>query len=196
MADPISWAALALAAAGTATSVVGQVEAGNAQASAARYQAQVARNNAVVADQSATYAVQAGEAQAQQQSQKGAAQIARIKTAQAASGLDVNKGSAVDVRAGQAETNKLDTLNVMNNALLRAYGYKTQQSNETAQAGLDEFSARQAKTGATIGALGSLLSGASSVGSKWDSFKTSNGGGATIGGGGPGDSSAELDEGP
>ncbi len=154
-------------------------EAGAAQAASANYSAQVAANNAAIAEQNAQHAEAAGRAQAEAVSLKGAQTSARIKVAQAASGIDVNTGSAVDVQESQGEKNTLDTETVMSNAELQAYGYRTQGTGYTAQSALDTATAEQAPIGASFAASGDylkggggLLSSISSVGSKWASAGT------------------------
>lgn len=166
-------AALAAGAIGGATSAAGSVEQGQAVSNAASYQAQVASNNAIIAGQNADYATAAGRAQAEAQSLKGAATAGRIKATQAASGVNVNSGSAVDVQTGQREASQLDTETVMNNAQLQAYGYRTQQTNFQAQQGLEQMEAEQAPIGADLGATGGLLSSASGLGLKWAQFGNS-----------------------
>lgn len=156
-----------LAIAGALTSAVGTVESGYATSNAAAYSAQVAQNNAIIANQNATYAEAAGEAQAAATSLKGAAASGKIKAAQAASGIDVNTGSAVNVQASERETNVLNTETVLNNAELQAYGYRAAATGYEATAGLETQEAEQAPIGAIIGAGGNLLSSASSVGFKW-----------------------------
>jgi hypothetical protein len=165
---------------GAGVSAYGQVEAGQATANAANYQAAVASNNAIIANQNADYAVAAGQAEAAMSSMKGAAQVGRIKTAQAASGVDVNTGSAVAVQAGQREVNKLDSETLLNNAELKAYGYRSQATGYTAQAGLESLEAEQAPLGADIGAAGGLLGSASSLGLKWAQLGTSPGGSSDV----------------
>lgn len=157
----------ALGIIGAGISAVGTIEQGQATANAANYSAQVAKNNALIANQNAGYATAAGIQQADTSSRKGAAIGGKIKAAQAANNIDVNTGSAVGVQAGQRETSQLDTETVLNNAELQAYGYRTQATGYTAQAGLDTAQAEQAPIGAAIGATGSLLSNASSIGTKW-----------------------------
>lgn len=163
----MAFAPLALGILGAVTSTVGLVSAGEAASSQARYQAQVARNNAIIAEQNATFATESGEQQATESGLKGAANIGHIKTAQAASGLDVNSGSPVSVRSGQSAANLLDTQTVMHNALLKAYGYQTQATGFTSQAGLDTAASENDTIGAGFGAAGSLLSDASSLGFKY-----------------------------
>jgi hypothetical protein len=129
----------------------------------------VATNNAIIAEQNATYASDAGLASAAASSLKGAAASGKIKATQAASGIDVNTGSAVNVQASERETNVLNAETVLNNAELQAYGYRAKATSEEAQAGLEKEEAAQATTGADIAAAGNLLSSASSVGAKWNS---------------------------
>lgn len=152
---------------GAGVSAVGMVQQGQATQKAETYKAQVAANNAIIAEQNARHAEEAGLAQAQATSLKGSANAGRIKAAQAASGLDINTGSAVDVQESDAEKSQLDTETVMSNAELQAYGYRSQGTGFDAQAGLNRAAADQAPVAAAFSASGGLLSSASSVGSKW-----------------------------
>lgn len=163
----VAYAAAALQAAGTAASVMGQIQQGNAAKAAAEYQAQVARNNAIAAQQKADYALKVGQQKAAQESQKGAQQLARIKVAQAASGLDISSGSALDVQQSQREINVLDAETVMHNAQLEAYGYRSQAQNFRSQADLSELEGRSAVKSSQIGAGGTLLSGIGGAASTW-----------------------------
>ena len=155
------------ALAGAGVSAAGTVYSGMATGDAASYQAEVARNNSLIAEQNAKYASEAGTAQATAVSLKGAAKMGKIKTAQAANNIDVNTGSAVDVRASEREAGVLDTATVLSNAELEAYGYRTAATGYTAEAGLLGTQAEEAPIGAGIGATGSLLSGVSAVGFKF-----------------------------
>src|SRR5262249_52986349 len=125
--------AIPLAIGGTALSAYGSLRRG-------MFQAQVARNNAKIAGQNAEYARESGQAQAALGTRKGAAEVAKIKTAIAANNIDVNSGSAVDVIAGETEANKLDAETVLHNSDLQAYGYTTQAESFKAQAKEDETS--------------------------------------------------------
>lgn len=179
-------AALIAGVVGAGVSAGGAVETGQANANAANYRAQVASNNSVIAKQNADYAIEAGMVAGETQSLKGAAAGGTLKSRQAASGVDVNSGSAVDVRTSQREAATLDTETVMNNAELQAYGYGVQATSYKAESQLDTLTADQATTGADIGAAGSLLSNASSLGFKW----TGMGAGGGTGGYGSGGSAA------
>lgn len=163
----IATAALITAGVGTAIAGTSAIAQGNAAAASGRYQSQVARNNAVVEQQNAEYATEAGEAAALVSGLKGAQRLAHIKTAQAANNIDINSGSAVKVRATEAEGNALDAETVRHNAALQAYGYRTGAVSDTAQAQLDTAQASAAKTAGILSGAGTLLEGASSVGFKW-----------------------------
>jgi hypothetical protein len=160
-------AAIIAGVAGGATTAIGTLEGGAAAANAANYQATVAANNAIIAKQNADYAIQSGQQQASTQSMKGRAVAGKIKANQAASGVDVNTGSAADVQASQREVSKIDSDTVLNNAELKAYGYRSDATNFEAQKGLDQLQAEQAPIGAAFSAAGGLLSSASSVGTRW-----------------------------
>lgn len=160
---------------------ISSIAGGEAASSNANYMAQVAKNNAVIAQQNAAYAGQAGSEAATNESLKGAGTGARIKTSQAANGVDVNSGSAVNVQESQREASSLDTAQTMNNALLKVYGYQTVASNETAQAGLDTAEAGQDETAGFLKAGGSLLGGASGVSNPFSSLSFGLGGAQTGG---------------
>lgn len=164
-------AALIAGGIGAATTAVGDVEGGIAQGNAAHYQAQVAKNNATIENQNAEYAAEAGGAQGQMVGQRAAATGGRIKAGQAANGINVNTGSAEAVQEGARQAGQLDVLTTENNALLEAYGYKTQSKNFEAQAGLDEAEADQAPIAGDLAAGGSLLSNASSLGYRWSQMQ-------------------------
>lgn len=152
---------------GAGVSALGTIAGGMAQANEAKYQAEVAQNNAKIAAQNSVNATEAGQEQAEQTSLKGAAIAGQVQAAEAANGVDVNSGSNVDVKVSQRAESKLDTDTVMNNALLQSYGYRTQQSSYLAQAQADKAEASEAPIGAAIGAFGSFLGNAGSIGMKW-----------------------------
>ena len=156
------------------TKAAGDIQQGQAQYDAATYQAQVAANNATIANQNADYSIAAGEQKAANVSMKGAEDVAKIRNSMATNGVDVNKGSAVNVQQSAREVEKLDTETTMNNAQLQAYGYRTQATNYTAESTLDTMKGADALKGAGYAAEGDqlsadagLLNSASSLSSKW-----------------------------
>lgn len=170
-------AALVASIAGAATTAGSTIAGGYAKQDASNYQAAVASNNAIASGQQAEYAANAGQVKGAKQSLKGAAEGGRLKTVQAANGVNVNTGSAVDAQVAQREGAKLDTETVINNADLTAYGYRRQQDNFEAQEGLDKATADNAVPAAALSATGGLLSSAGSLGMKWN-----NSGGFNFGG--------------
>ena len=143
---------------------LGAISNANAQAANASYQAQVAKNNATIASQNAEYATQAGSEKATEASLKARERLGAVTTALAASGVDVNTGSAADVEKTQRETGSLETQQVVNNAALQAYGYRSQSTGYQAEAGLESAEAAEAPTAGLLSATGGLLGSASSLG--------------------------------
>lgn len=162
---PMIAAAGAIGSAGL--SAYGAIQGGRATRDAQNYKAAVAMNNKVVAEQNAEGAINAGVAKGQAQGLKGRAVGGAIKAKQAASGVDVNSGSNVDVQEAQAEQSRLDVETVLHNADLAAYGYRTQATNFEAEAVMDKAAGEQAEKAGYIKAGTSLLGAASSLGWKW-----------------------------
>jgi hypothetical protein len=186
MADPVTWLAVGSAVAGLAgagVSASGQMQSASANKQNLYYQAQVAANNAQIAKQNAAQEMQTGEVQAGNQGLKTAEQVGTTKAGQAASGVDVNSGSSVAVRAGEAELGMVDQGTVLSNASRRAYGFQVGAASDLAQSQLDIQGGQQAAAAGPTAAAGSLLSGASSVGGRYAGYQaaTSGGGSGTAG---------------
>ena len=160
----MAFALPALAIAGPLIGATGALVQGAATQNASDYQAQVAQNNAVTAGYNAGLATQSGEVQAENKSRQGAEKQASIKASTAANGVDVNSGSAVTTQEGAREVANTDTETVKHNALLQAYGYRTQQTGFQAQSQLDTQQGQDASIGSYFGAAGSLVGNASSFG--------------------------------
>lgn len=171
--------------AGAGIGALGSIASANAQANAANYQAQVARNNSILAEQQAQRTMAAGEQAAMQKGLQTRAKVGAIRAAQAASNVDVNSGSALDVQSSAAELGQLDTERETSRAALQAYGYRTQSSNFQAEAGLDEAKASSARIGGAFGAVGSLLSGAGNAAGKYAQWQGLTGSGYNYSGPGP-----------
>lgn len=161
--------------AGAGVSAYGAYESGQATAASDAYQAQVAANNAALAKQQGKLDIQSGEIQAVDSGLKTKAAVGTEKAQQGASGLDVNSGSAVDVRAGTASTGMLDALTIRSNSAKKAYADEVTANSDTAQGQLDTMGATQAETAGDIGAAGTLLTGASTVGGNYAKFQNSFG---------------------
>lgn len=166
----------ALAAVGGGLQFGAQVAGGYAKSEAAAYQSQVAANNAKIAQQDATLDIQAGEVAAVNRGLKTRAMVGQQKAAQGASGIDVNSGSAVDVRAGTEELGMLDALTIRSDASKRAYARQVQAASDTAQSQLLQAESENDITQGWLSGAGTLLSSASSVGGNWAKYQTLYGG--------------------
>jgi len=159
------------------------------------YQAGVAKINRDIALQQADYALAVGDVEAQKKGMEWRSAIASAKAYQASSGLNVNTGSAVDVRASMVELGTYDQTVIRSNAAKVAWGYdieatqnEAQSALYTMQAGIERMQATAATEGAkitrqglgiqkqalgvaqeagTIGVMSSLVGAAGSVASKW-----------------------------
>lgn len=184
MADPttiISGIGLGISALGALTGAFGAVTGGEAQgqqfeaqARQATYQRGVALMNQRIAKQNADYSRSVGEVEAQTEGMKTRAVVGATKAHQAASGIDLETGSAADVRESESAIGAENVAVIRSNAARQAYGYEVEASKDVAQAGLFEAAAEDstraagsARTAGTIGAVSSILGGASSVSSRW-----------------------------
>jgi hypothetical protein len=166
---------LGVGLAGAAVSAGGAIAQGDAAKANADYQAQVAANNAMIARQNAVWTEQSGEAKVAAQGMKTAQAAGTAKATQGASNIDVNSGSAANVRQAIGKLGALDALTIRSNTARTAYGYEVAATSDTAEAGLLRQEGSQEQTGADIGALGTFLSGASSVGGNYAKWQMGNG---------------------
>jgi len=169
LADPVTLAGVSLGATaiGGGVGALGSLMGGQAQKNAYGYQAAVAQMNAKIANANAEHAVQVGEKEAQISGMQTRAQIGETKAIQSGTNLDVNKGSAVDVRASEADIGKDNEMTIRSNAAWTAYGYKVEAAKDTAQANLDMMAGENSQKSGLLGAFTSLLGGAGSVSGKW-----------------------------
>lgn len=167
---------------GSAISAVGSYESAQANAATAAYQAQVAQNNATIARQNASWSAEAGAAKEAAQGMKNAAQVGQLKAKQAASGVDLTSGSSANVAASASELGELDLGTTRSNTSRNVYGYEVEATNDVAQSQLLQTESQNYSAMAPIGALGTFLSGASSVGSRM--FNSGSGFGGSSGGSG------------
>lgn len=171
-ATTIAAVGAAAAVAGAGAGAYSSIQAGNAASSSAKYNEQVSQQNAQLAQQNAVQASQAGEAQVAASQQKTRAQVGAIKAGEAASNVDVNSGSAVDVRSSAADLGELDAITVRSNAAKQAYGYETQNTSYEDQANLEAAQSENSSTAGEIGAGSTLIGGLGSASSNYARFMT------------------------
>lgn len=165
--------------AGAGVGALGAIKQGQAEKSSAEYNSQIAANNAKLATQNAAYSGAEGVAQAEASSFKTRAQVGGILANQGASGVDVNTGSAVDVRSSASQLGELNALDIRSNAARQAYGYQTEAVGSQAQSTLDQSQAANAGTAGNISAGSTLLGGLGSASTNYTGFLNKNGLGAS-----------------
>lgn len=149
------------------SSFAGAQQQAKSQEEQDQYQAQVAANNATIATNNAQNAEAAGAQQAADKGLQTRNTVGAILASQAASGLDVNSGSNVDVRSSASEVGQLDALTIRSNAARQAYSYETQAAGDQAEISQDQAAEKNAETAGNISEFSSLLGSASSAGNQY-----------------------------
>ncbi len=172
--DPVTLAAISLAAtaAGGAASATGSIMSGQANAKSYQYQAGIAKMNEQVAKQDADYSRAVGETEAQKSGMATRFTLGKIKAAQSGSGLDINTGSAKAVQESEQEIGSHNEAVIRSTAAKRAYGYEVEAAQASAQGEIYKSAAKNAQTAGYIGAATSILGSASSVSDKWLTAKS------------------------
>lgn len=172
--------AAALGAVGIGATVAGGIVSAqgaltNAQATqnSFNYQAGVAQINSQIDLQNADYARDQGEVKAQLYGMQAGQRQAQIKNTQAASGLDVNSGSAVAVQDSQKKITGIDTAQIRSNAAKVAYDYDVKSTMDLNQSTLDVMAGQNAKIAGDIQAESSILGTVGSVATKWSAGTSS-----------------------
>lgn len=177
-----SWfgtAGLATSALGGVVGAVGQYEQGQAAATSAKFNADIERQNAAISRENAAIAGQSGAQQAFNSGQKSRQEMGAIIANQAASGIDVNSGSALDTRLSADDLGMMDALTIRSNATREAYGYRTQAISHDEQAVLDRASATNDLTASYLNAGSTLLGAAGNAASRFYGYKMEGGLGST-----------------
>lgn len=162
---------LVLTALAAGLQVAGQIKQGDAASQAAAYNAQVAANNAKLATKNASIIAEEGEQQTAQAQQQTKAKVGAILANQGASGVDVNSGSAVDVRSSAAELGELSAINIRSNAVRQAYGQQVQAAGDTGQSQLDKSESGSDAVGGFLKGGSTLLSGGADAYTKFAGSK-------------------------
>lgn len=144
----------------------------------AQAQADIAKNNQTIAQMGAESAFRAGQAEIAKLTLAAGKKKASQRAAYAANGVALGVGSSAEQTASTDIIKEVDKDTAQMNALASAWGYRRQQTQyyideQTARARADAYGDY-----AYLAAGATLLSGASSVASKWQQL----GGSATAGG--------------
>ena len=129
--------AAGVAAAGIGMSAFGTYKGVKAENQANAYNAQLAANNQLIAEQNAgieeqraAQAIEAGRVAEEQFRQKGEQLKGAQRAGFAASGVEVDTGSALDVAQDTAELTELDALTIRHNAALQAFDFNVSARNQ------------------------------------------------------------------
>lgn len=155
---------------------IGAIAAGQGAAANAanqRVQAQIALNNAAIARQNAQWEGEMGEYKTAQTGLVGAAKVGSLIAAGGKSGIDVNSGSALKVRAAATQAGQQDTLVARSDMARKVYGYQVQANNFENQAAVDRVTADNAESAAPLSEFASLLGGAAEAAPAFGKFKFS-----------------------
>lgn len=172
MADPITLGTVATVAsgAGSGISAIGALMGGQSASRLYQYRAAIALQNR-------DYALATGELQAQRYGMQARQRMGALRAGIGAQGIDIGSGSKANVTSSQQTVTDIDLAQIRNNAARKAYDY-------TVEATGDEMASTEAVRAGKIKALGSLVSGAGSVASKWyqgGSVGLNSGGDETLG---------------
>jgi len=169
MCDPVAMGVAMGAQAGM--QIFGQQAQAKAQRQAAEYNAKVAENNARLAEENVRRE-QLSNAQAEQQQRtKTASLIGSERAALAASGVDVNSGTSVDIQASTAKTGFEDLLTIRENSLAKQRAFHQQATDFTNKASMDRATGKNAQLQANIQGVTTVLD----AGTKYASVGMSQG---------------------
>jgi hypothetical protein len=170
-ASTIAIGGLALSAAGTGMSMIGQANQAQASATAANYQAQIARNNQQIMQQNAAYDQQRGDIAEQNSRLKTAQVIGSQRAALASQGGDINSGSPLDIQGDAARAGETDALTIRSNTARAVWNDNLQGMGYGNQASLLSMNAANSMASLPYGIGSTLLGGASSTASNWLKYK-------------------------
>lgn len=151
------------------------------QASALRsqgsYEAAAFDRNASLAEAQAADALARGGVAAGIRGRQVRSEVGSARAAMAASGIQLDTGSALDVQADIDALGALDVATIRNNAAREAWGYRTQASDLTQRGILSRLAAENAAAGLDDDQITTLLTGA---GKTYGLFRQSRDGGRRV----------------
>lgn len=181
MCEPITIALGVAAVVGGVMSATAQMQAGKAAAAQARFQGQVADANAFTAGVNAEDALDRGEIAEQALRDRVEAVKGHQRAHFAGRGIVVGEGSALTVLEDTAMLGELDARTIRSNAEREAAGWMTRSNNYLSQAQMFRVKASESIRAGRMGALGTLVSTAASVGGSFIGAGGNKGGQTVMG---------------
>lgn len=158
---------------GATAGIIGTLAGAGTQATSQYANARAVQDQAAfgasVADLQSKDAIDRGDFSAQQRAMAGNRTMGAQRATAAASGIDSNSGSVLDVQASEAGLSALDQAMIRNNAAREAWGYR-------AQATLNSMGADQAAGGMRRQAVSTLLTGGAQAYGMYRTTRSSGGG--------------------
>lgn len=142
-------AAISVVALGAGMSAYGQTRAGKETKG-------IYDRNAQLAELQAQDAIERGQVEEKKARRQTEQVIGQQRVSLAAQGVDINKGSALDVQADAAYLGELDALTIRNNAAKEAWGYRVQAQDY-------RYRGKVAQREGQFGAFRSILGSTGSV---------------------------------
>lgn len=166
MCEPVSLTT-GLMIASSALTATGAVMQGVSTRNSMRYKAAMGERNAALDRAAARDALKRGEIENRRQQQRTAQRLGAQRAGLAASGLDVDFGSAGELQDDTRRMGWEDSQTVRENAMREARGYEISAWNRDAGAAADRATGSAAMWSAAMDAGGSLLTGAQQVRKSW-----------------------------
>lgn len=159
---------------GTILQAGGAFTQASGQRSALDYESSVAKTNAKVAQWQASQALNNGQIAEENQGLKTAALMGSQRVALASGGVDLGSGNANDILTTTKFMGNRDALQIHDNAMLQAWGYKTQSQYYSDNA--QHLSNMADGINPWLSGGTSLLTGATNVASNWEKLSKVTGG--------------------
>lgn len=153
---------------GAASSAVGSYYGAKSQASTLNFQAGMADTNARMSETAAQGALMRGQRESGALTLKAGQLKGRQRAAMAANGIDLGEGNAAEIQASTDVMKEIDANTIESNAVMEAWGYRTQGVNASNEALMARATAGSISPFGS--AAGSLLGSAGSVASSWYSM--------------------------
>jgi hypothetical protein len=143
----------------------GQIYGGMAADAQGKYEQKLNERNAQMEENARSDAISRGETDQMQHYRKLAQALGEARVKNSASGLDVSFGSAANMESDIALMGYEDSAALSENTTKEVHGYDINAANYRAEGEGARMRGKAAKTGAFIGAAGTLLSSASQIAS-------------------------------
>ncbi len=144
--------------------MLGQRNAATSASNLANYQAMIARNNETMMKNNARFAMDKAKADIADVQLRKSIWQGQQRAELAAMGFNPDEGSSIDILADTAVLANIDSERILQQAEHDAWGFDYAASGFAAEAGLQKYAAKDAKTAGRLAVAGTALTGATSAG--------------------------------